>query len=178
MSTAAMASLLALTARSARAFVRPASGLAPRRVGGRLLSTQSSNSFELEGVITKIGDVQTFDSGFRKCEFILTTSQDMYPQEIKFELLKDNIDLIDRYAIDQRVCVSFNIRGNEWQGRHFVNLQCWRLQDRSAPPAFGGAPPPVVASSGSQSSSPFGEPFSSFDAPAVPEDAGKGDLPF
>jgi len=56
-----------------------------------------------------------------------------YPQEIKFELLRDKIELLDAYDVNQPVRVFFNIRGNEWQGRHFVNLQAWRLQ------ALGGA---------------------------------------
>merc|ERR1712091_667597 len=83
--------------------------------------------------------------GFEKIEFVVTTAQDPYPQDIKFELLKEKIELLDAYSVDQRVLVSFNIRGNEWQGRHFVNLQAWRLQSLSSPAtaspssSFGGA---------------------------------------
>ncbi|EGB02263.1 hypothetical protein AURANDRAFT_18174, partial [Aureococcus anophagefferens] len=89
-------------------------------------------SYDMEGTISKIGEVQTFESGFAKIEFVVTT-EEMYPQEVNAfpppqDLFKDKIGLLDSYAVDDRVCVSFNIRGNEWQGRHYVNLQAWRLQ--------------------------------------------------
>ena len=119
----------------------------------------------------------------------MTTSQDAYPQEIKFELLKDKIELLERYAENQRVCVSFNIRGNEWQGKHYVNLQAWRLQNMGSA-GGGGYTPPVVSSSGGQGASPFdAQPFSSFaasepppEAPAAGDGGGGGgtkdDVPF
>ena len=44
--------------------------------------------FELDGQLKVVYDVQTFASGFQKREFVVTTSE-MYPQEIKFELVKD-----------------------------------------------------------------------------------------
>ena len=161
--------LAAVAARSSRAFMHAA-----RRVGRPTTRLASSNSFELEGTITKIGDVQKFDSGFEKIEFVVTTAQDPYPQDIKFELLKEKIELLDAYSVDQRVLVSFNIRGNEWQGRHFVNLQAWRLQSLSSP---------ATASSPSSS---FGGAFSSYndDAPPIPDEKDasgpekKDDLPF
>lgn len=162
--------LAAVAARSSRAFMHAA-----RRVGRPTTRLASSNSFELEGTITKIGDVQKFDSGFEKIEFVVTTAQDPYPQDIKFELLKEKIELLDAYSVDQRVLVSFNIRGNEWQGRHFVNLQAWRLQSLSSP---------ATASP----SSSFGGAFSSYndDAPPIPDEETassstpekKDDLPF
>ena len=142
--TLAMA-LAALAARSSRAFMHAA------RVARPSTRLASSNSFELEGTITKIGDVQKFDSGFEK------------------------IELLDAYSVDQRVLVSFNIRGNEWQGRHFVNLQAWRLQSLSSP---------ATASP----SSSFGGAFASYsdDAPPIPDEETassatpekKDDLPF
>ena len=166
--TLAMA-LAALAARSSRAFMRAA------RVTRPTTRLASSNSFELEGTITKIGDVQKFDSGFEKIEFVVTTAQDPYPQDIKFELLKEKIELLDAYSVDQRVLVSFNIRGNEWQGRHFVNLQAWRLQSLSS-------------SATASPSSSFGGAFASYsdDAPPIPDEETassatpekKDDLPF
>ena len=49
------------------------------------------SDFKESGTITYIGEVQTFDSGFQKREFVIQTYGD-YPQDIKFELLKDNVD--------------------------------------------------------------------------------------
>ena len=93
-----------------------------------LLADETSRRSELEAQLKTLRVESE-----KKCEFVVTTAQDPYPQDIKFELLKEKIELLDAYSVDQRVLVSFNIRGNEWQGRHFVNLQAWRLQSLSSP---------------------------------------------
>ena len=43
-------------------------------------------SLQLTGTIKLIGEVQTFDSGFRKVEFVLTTNDEKYPQDVKFDI--------------------------------------------------------------------------------------------
>ena len=48
---------------------------------------------ELEGSIKVLFETQTFNSGFQKREFVLTTKE-QYPQDVKFELVKDRIDII------------------------------------------------------------------------------------
>lgn len=84
--------------------------------------------YEASGTIKKIFDTQTFPSGFTKREFVLTTSSDRYPQDLKFEVVKDKCSMLDDFEPDQEVVVSFDIRGNEYQGKYFVNLSCWKIQ--------------------------------------------------
>ncbi|KAK7249640.1 hypothetical protein SO694_00004165 [Aureococcus anophagefferens] len=69
---------LLLAARSARSFVARAPAVRPP--SARAMS--SSGSYDMEGTISKIGEVQTFESGFAKIEFVVTT-EEMYPQEVK-----------------------------------------------------------------------------------------------
>jgi hypothetical protein len=90
-------------------------------------------SLELSGKIKKVFPTQTFDSGFTKREFVVTTDE-QYPQDVKFELIKDKVDMIDSYKTDDAVKVSFNVRGNEWNDKYFVNLQAWRLEKSSGAP--------------------------------------------
>lgn len=106
--------------------------------------------FQLEGRIHLVYDVQSFDSGFTKREFVVETMDGQYPQRIKFELIRERTALVDGLNPGDPVMVHFDIRGNEYQGRYFVNLNCWRL-DRvgaGAQPGYGapqqqpyGAPP-------------------------------------
>lgn len=64
-----------------------------------------------------------------------------YPQEINLEFVQDKVALLDKLQPGQSVTVSFDIRGREYNGRYFNNLQGWRVtadneqQDNSAPPA-------------------------------------------
>jgi len=81
---------------------------------------------ELTGKIKLINDTQTFDSGFTKREFVVTTHE-QYPQDIKFECVKDRTALLDNFGIGDGVSVQFNIRGNEYQEKYYVNLQAWKI---------------------------------------------------
>ena len=78
--------------------------------------------FEIEGTLIKVMEPMTFPSGFVKREFIVRTDE-MYPQEVKFELFKDKISLIDSFKINEQVKISFNIKGSQWEGKFFTNLQ-------------------------------------------------------
>jgi Domain of unknown function (DUF3127) len=92
--------------------------------------------YELAGKIKLISDIQSFPSGFTKREFVVTTANDKYPQDIKFEIVKEKCALLDEYQPNQEVQVFFDIRGNEYNGKYYVSLACWKLQaaDGSAAP--------------------------------------------
>lgn len=80
------------------------------------------NNYEMTGKVTRILDAQTFSSGFTKREFIIQTD-DKYPQSIKFECVKERLSLLDKVHDGDTVNVSFRIRGSEYNGKFFVNLQ-------------------------------------------------------
>ncbi len=83
--------------------------------------------YEMEGTVKLIEDTQTFGSGFQKREFVIT-SDEKFPQDVKFECTKEKIELVEKVRTGDRVKVSFNIRGNEYKGRFYVNLQAWRIE--------------------------------------------------
>jgi hypothetical protein len=102
--------------------------------------------YDAAGKLKWIGTTQSFASGFTKREFVVTTAHDKYPQDLKFEVVKDKCSLLDSFEIDQEVQVSFDIRGNEYNGKYYVNLACWKLQ------AAGGAQPAPRTKANSSSS--------------------------
>jgi hypothetical protein len=83
-------------------------------------------SYEITGTIKVINDTQTFDSGFAKREFVITT-EDKYPQDIKLEFVKDKVSELDTFDVGDQVTVAFNIRGNEYKDRYYVNLSAWKI---------------------------------------------------
>jgi hypothetical protein len=93
--------------------------------------------YEAKGSLKWIGETQTFAKGFTKREFVITTQQDKYPQSIKFEIVKEKCSLLDQYSIGSDVRVFFDIRGNEYNGKYYVNLACWKLEAGDAAPARG-----------------------------------------
>ena len=87
---------------------------------------------ELQGIVKKIGETQTFASGFQKAEFVLVT-EEPYPQPILIEFLQDKIDLLQTIKEGESVKVGINIRGREWanpQGevKYFNSITGWRLE--------------------------------------------------
>ena len=91
--------------------------------------------YETSGKLKWIGSTQSFPSGFTKREFVVTTAADKYPQDLKFEVVKDKCPLLDPFELGQDVEVNFDIRGNEYNGKYFVNLACWKIQAAGAPAA-------------------------------------------
>ena len=82
---------------------------------------------QLEGTIKLVNDLQSFDSGFSKREFVITTAE-QYPQDVKLEFVKDKCSLLDMYPVGTKAKVSFNVRGNEYNGKYYVNLQAWKIE--------------------------------------------------
>ena len=89
--------------------------------------------YEAKGKIKVIYDTQTFPSGFSKREFVVTVGDNDYPQDIKFEIIKDKCSWLDQYQVGQEVSVNFDIRGNEYKEKYYVNLNCWKISSSEAP---------------------------------------------
>ena len=84
-------------------------------------------SYELKGTVKEVMDQQTFDSGFTKREFVVQTNE-RYPQDIKMECVKDKVSMLNGIERGMDVAVDFDLRGNEYNGRYYVNLVAWRVQ--------------------------------------------------
>jgi len=87
-----------------------------------------SETHKAIGRIKVIEDTQTFSSGFQKREFVVETEDAKYPQSIKFELVKDAVDKLNGLSVGSHVEVSFNLRGNEYNGKYYNNLVAWRIE--------------------------------------------------
>lgn len=84
------------------------------------------NKFEITGKVKEVLEPMTFASGFTKREFIITTNDD-FPQDIKFTCVKDKCKILDTIFAGYNVTVKFNIKGNEYKGKYYVDLQAWQI---------------------------------------------------
>tara|TARA_B100001778_G_C18569455_1_gene621804 strand:- start:1176 stop:1526 length:351 start_codon:yes stop_codon:yes gene_type:complete len=83
--------------------------------------------FEISGIIKEVFEVQTFANDFKKREFLLTTENGKYPQEIIFGCLKDRIELLNNVKAGDQAKVHFDIACREWNEKYFVNLNAWKI---------------------------------------------------
>ena len=101
---------------------------------------------ELQGTVKKIGETQTFASGFQKRELVLLT-EEQYPQPIQIDFLSDKIDLLNNVSEGESVKIGINIRGKEWtnpQGevKYFNSITGWRIEKVSGENTNTEAPQP------------------------------------
>jgi hypothetical protein len=85
-------------------------------------------AYDLTGKIKLIQEAKTFDSGFTKREMVVIVEDGKYPQEINIEFVQDKIALLDDLREGQEITVTFDIRGREYNGRYFNNLQGWKVE--------------------------------------------------
>jgi len=85
-----------------------------------------TNKFEITGKVKEVLEPITFASGFSKREFIITTHDD-FPQDVKFTCVKEKCKILDTIFAGYNVTVKFNIKGNEYKGKYYVDLQAWQI---------------------------------------------------
>jgi len=125
-----------------------------------------SNKNEITGRIIVLNDTQQFPSGFQKREFVIEELDGKYPQKLKFEAMKEGCDKLDAFRVGQSVTVSYNLRGNEYNGKHYVSLQGWRIEGNGS-----GGKPQARAADQNGAAPPKA-------APAPSEDEESDDIPF
>lgn len=84
-------------------------------------------SFEIEGVLHKKYEIESKTASFQAREFVLLT-EGTYPQYVKFQLTQDKCSLIDPLSEGEKIKVAFDLRGREWQGKYFTNLNAWKVE--------------------------------------------------
>ena len=103
-------------------------------------------AYDLTGKVKLIQDAQTFGSGFTKREVVVVVEDGKYPQEISLEFVQDKVSLLDNVQPGQEVTITFDIRGREYNGRYFNNLQGWKVASAGDSDGFNQEPPPADSS--------------------------------
>lgn len=88
-------------------------------------------SFEVEGKLHKKFDTESKTASFQAREFVIEVDGN-YPQFVKFQLVQDKCDLIDNMEEGEVIKVHFDLRGREWNGKYFTNLNAWRVEKAQA----------------------------------------------
>ena len=84
-------------------------------------------SNQIKGTIHLVQDTQTFPSGFQKRVMVIDTGGD-YPQQIPVEVVKDKCSMLDGLQKGQEITATIDIRGNEYNGKYYANIQCWKWE--------------------------------------------------
>ncbi len=83
---------------------------------------------KVEGKVKVIeGVIEVGNNGFKKRLLVVETTE-QYSQQIGIDFVQDKTSLLDSFNVGDSVSVSINIRGNEYNGKYYVNLQGWRIE--------------------------------------------------
>ena len=116
-----------------------------------------NNQFSAIVRVVAVGDEQTFPSGFRKRELLVTDDDPKYPQAFPVEFSGDNTDRAAAFAPGDHIAVEFSLRGHTTAaGRAFVTLRGFKVEravklggestvGNAAVPAPSPAPMPPAA---------------------------------
>lgn len=92
-------------------------------------------AFEVEGKLHRVFATEQKSQSFQTREFVLEIPDGNYPQLVKFQAVQDRCTILDQFREGDKVRVSFDLRGREWNGKYLTNLNAWRIQAATGEPS-------------------------------------------
>lgn len=89
-------------------------------------------SNQIKGMIKAIFPTIQVSEKFTKREVVITTTTDMYPQDILVQFTQDKCAVLDLYKSGDEVDVDYNLRGRQWispqgEAKYFNTIEGWRI---------------------------------------------------
>jgi hypothetical protein len=112
-------------------------------------------AFQVDGKLHKVFDTEQKSANFRAREFVIEVADGKYPQMVKFQLTQDKCELIDNHNEGEDLTVHFDLRGREWNGRYFTNLNAWRIEAATSNAGESASQPAAAA----PAATPAGDEF-------------------
>jgi hypothetical protein len=89
----------------------------------------------IKGAIKLINPIKVISDKFSVREFVVTTPDAKYPQDILFQTVNDKMDVLESLGVGQQVEVSYNVRGREFNGRYYNTLDAWKVEVTGSKPS-------------------------------------------
>ena len=109
-------------------------------------------ALELEGRIAQKMNVQsgtTARGAWSKQEFIFEYQEGNYPTKVVMHVWGDDkVKELDKYQVNDKVKVSFNLSSREYNGRWYTDVRVWRIEPAQAgasvQPSYAAPMPPAA----------------------------------
>jgi hypothetical protein len=95
----------------------------------------------IKGAIKLINPIKVISDKFSVREFVVTTPDAKYPQDILFQTVNDRMDVLESLGAGQQVEVSYNVRGREFNGRYYNTLDAWKIEVTGSKPSQASTQP-------------------------------------
>ena len=81
---------------------------------------------QVNGTIKIINEGVQITDAFLKRTVVIETDE-KYPQMLEIEFINRNAELLDTYNVGDLITVDINLRGREYNGKFYTNIQGWRI---------------------------------------------------
>lgn len=88
---------------------------------------------QIKAKLLEIFESQKVTDTFKKREFVVEYVENpQYPEFLKFELIQDKCELLDKLSSGQEIEIHFNLKGRKWTDpkggiKYFNTLQAWKI---------------------------------------------------
>lgn len=82
---------------------------------------------EVQGKIIVLNDTESIGTKEFKKRLVVIQTDEQYPQTIPVEFTQDKTSLLNNFSIGDFVKIGINLRGAEWKGRYFANINGWKI---------------------------------------------------
>jgi hypothetical protein len=100
----------------------------------------------IKGAIKLINPIKVINDKFSVREFVVTTPDAKYPQDILFQTVNDKMDVLESLGVGQQVEVSYNVRGREYAApgkpvKYYNTLDAWKIEVTGSKPSQASTQP-------------------------------------
>jgi len=84
----------------------------------------------ITGQLKFVGNIQTFESGFKTRTIVIEVQDGQYANDVVMELTRDRVHLVDQIPVGTLVDCAYNLGGNQSKNdpeRWFAKISCWRI---------------------------------------------------
>lgn len=82
---------------------------------------------EIQGKIIVLNDTETIGTKNFKKRLVVIQTDEQYPQSIPVEFTQEKVSVLNNYSIGDLVKIGINIRGTEWKGKYYANINGWKI---------------------------------------------------
>lgn len=82
---------------------------------------------EIQGKIIVLNDTETIGAKEFKKRLVVVQTDEKYPQTIPVEFTQENTEKLNNFQIGDFVEIGINLRGSEWQGKYYANINGWKI---------------------------------------------------
>ncbi len=113
------------------------------------------DTFDLPCTVVSSGESRSTERGFRFREMLVQTRNRRFPQTVPIQFSGRRVDAVGMLKEGDEILITASLRGHAFNGRHYVQVEGWKIQrydaagnlyvvappDTSQPTLFPAAPP-------------------------------------